>query len=121
MSKQKSTSSGEREAIERLNDLLKLEAGPEPEAEPEPEPEPEPESEAQVEPELESESAAPAVDDDAPYTTGEWGGMTQWKCKLCPWDTLKGEAAMLEHIATKHKPPAPKLSILVADKYGNPK
>lgn len=50
------------------------------------------------------------------YTMGTWRGMRQWKCKLCPWDTLEGEAKMLEHIASAHKPPPS--PILIADKGG---
>lgn len=59
----------------------------------------------------ESESA-----EELPYTVGWWKGFRQWRCKLCPWDTLESEAAMLEHIAAVHKPPPS--PILIADKRG---
>jgi hypothetical protein len=106
-------------ASERVGRLFELEAASlgEMEEEPEVEPEPELDPESGPEPEPETESEA---EPDKPYTMGEWNGKPQWKCKLCPWDTLEGEAAMLEHLATRHKPPAPRVSILVADKHGNP-
>lgn len=55
------------------------------------------------------------------FTVGQWKQFTQWRCKLCPWDTLEGEAAMREHLATVHAPKAPRLreSGLV-DAAGNP-
>jgi hypothetical protein len=63
------------------------------------------------------EEKAPA--EEKPYTVDQWGGFTQWQCKLCPWDTLEGEAAMLEHLASAHAPPPkPKSPILIADKSG---
>lgn len=61
----------------------------------------------------------PAPAEEKPYTVGKWGGFTQWKCKLCPWDTLEGEAAMLEHLASAHAPPPkPKSPIVIANKSG---
>jgi hypothetical protein len=44
---------------------------------------------------------------EAGYTIGSWKGHKQWRCNLCPFDTLDGERAMLEHIAAKHAPPPP--------------
>jgi len=64
----------------------------------------------------EAEPSPPPPGEEKPYILGTWAGRTQWKCKLCPWDTLRGEAAMLQHIATKHAPPKPR--ILIADKSG---
>jgi len=56
------------------------------------------------------------------YEVGEWKGMTQWRCKLCAWDTLDGEEAILTHLVAKHFPPEKRRSgILVADKYGRVK
>jgi hypothetical protein len=53
------------------------------------------------------------------YTMGSWRGFPQWKCELCPWDTLEGEEKMLEHLASAHAPPPePKSPILIADKSG---
>jgi hypothetical protein len=38
------------------------------------------------------------------FTVGKWGEFTQWKCAYCPFDTLEGEAAMLEHYHRVHAP-----------------
>ena len=61
------------------------------------------------------------------FMLGKWGEFTQWRCRFCPWDTLDGEAAMLEHYESVHKPPIPAkppisaaTSILIADRFGNP-
>jgi hypothetical protein len=116
MTKRKDESASER--VSRLFELeaanLEAEADLEPEPEADMEPEPESDPESVPDPELE------AGPDDNLYTMGSWNGKPQWKCSLCPWDTLEGEAAMLEHLATRHKPPAPRISILVADIRGNP-
>lgn len=56
------------------------------------------------------------------FTVGSWNGLPQWKCKLCPWDTLKGETAVMEHVAEKHSPlPKPPKSIIIPtyDRWGN--
>ena len=42
-----------------------------------------------------------------PYTLGQWRGRQQWLCKRCGWETLGGEAAVLEHIAAAHPPKEP--------------
>ena len=69
---------------------------------------------------------------DIPYTTGEWCGYRQLRCKQCPYDVLDdgskdAEAVIMEHIATAHQPappepPAPTPlggpKILIADKSG---
>lgn len=65
---------------------------------------------------LSEKSLSPA--EEAPYTVGSWRGFTQHQCKLCAWDTLEGEAAMLEHLASAHAPPPIKSPILIADKSG---
>lgn len=66
---------------------------------------------------LSEETSAPQQgDEELPYTVGWWKGFRQWRCKQCPWDTLESEAAMLEHIATVHAPPKPR--VYVADKSG---
>lgn len=38
------------------------------------------------------------------FVLGKWRGKVQWRCTRCPWDTLKGERAMLDHIRTRHTP-----------------
>lgn len=55
------------------------------------------------------------------FTTGTWNGLSRWACTQCPWDTLDGEDAMLEHVAEAHTPaPAPVSRIIpVYDRYGN--
>lgn len=106
------------ELAECVGRLFEVEAAKlEPESEPE-----QPEIVVGVAVEADDVSAddVSAVADGGPYAMGEWNGKPQWRCKLCPWDTLEGEAAMLDHMATRHKPPAPRVSILVADARGNP-
>lgn len=57
-----------------------------------------------------------------PYTVGEWKGLPRWQCNLCPFDTLAGEEAILEHIYKVHMPPQQpeRPQILKADRFGNP-
>lgn len=69
-------------------------------------------------------AAAPVVVaevSDLPWTTSMWSGLPQWRCSLCPWDTLEGEDAMIEHIEGKHGavPPPPPL-VQAYDARGNP-
>jgi len=67
----------------------------------------------------ESSGKSPPPVEERPYTIGTWRGFTQWRCKFCPWDTLEGEAAILEHLRSAHAPsPEPKSPILIADKHG---
>lgn len=68
-----------------------------------------------------------AADDQVdPYplwTMGRWGDIPQWRCALCPFDTLDGEEAILAHYLAEHAPPAPVVAppiIQVYDRYGNP-
>ena len=60
---------------------------------------------------------------DEPFEVGEWNGHVQWRCRLCPWDTLKSEAAMREHLAARHAPkveqPVKRL-VQAYDARGNP-
>lgn len=46
------------------------------------------------------------------FTVGAWHALPQWRCNLCPWDTLDGEAAMLAHLAERHAPKLARTSIL---------
>lgn len=56
-----------------------------------------------------------------PYVMGQWHGMPQWKCRMCAFDTLDGEEAILAHIVARHvtvEAPKPRL-IPVYDRWGN--
>ena len=58
------------------------------------------------------------------WITGRWGDYPQWRCMFCPFDTLDGEAAMLEHWHEIHASLAPVVTppvIQVYDHRGNPK
>jgi len=58
------------------------------------------------------------------WETGEWSFFPIWRCVLCPFDTLEGEEAMLEHWHSAHEHPAPVVTpsvIQVYDHRGNPK
>lgn len=58
---------------------------------------------------------------ELPYTVGAWHGHAQFACKLCPWDTLEGEAAYWEHWRAQHAPPAPPKPLVQAyDAGGRP-
>ena len=70
------------------------------------------------------QQAAPVVVaqvSDLPWTMSTWSGLPQWRCSLCPWDTLEGEDAMIEHIEGNHGgvPPPPPL-VQAYDARGNP-
>lgn len=36
------------------------------------------------------------------YEEASWRGVVQWRCLLCPWDTLRGEQDIREHVARRH-------------------
>jgi len=64
---------------------------------------------------------APVEEPEQLFTVGRWGAYVRWQCRLCPWDTLDGEEAMLEHIQARHgPPPAPAAVIQVYDASGRP-
>lgn len=56
------------------------------------------------------------------YTEGTWKGLPQWRCKLCAWDTLKGEEEMIRHIQEVHrsKPKTERVELPLVDRFGNP-
>lgn len=67
--------------------------------------------------------AAPAAAEPKPWTVGAWADLPQWRCSLCPFDTLDSEEAMLAHYAAVHAPPPPAATaptVLRADRFGNP-
>ncbi len=60
---------------------------------------------------------------DTRYTMGEWKGIPQFKCSLCPWDTLSGLAEFDKHWESAHvvkEPPPPPPIIQAADRFGRP-
>lgn len=65
---------------------------------------------------------APAASEPDPlYELGSWAGLAQWRCRLCPWDTLDGESAMLAHLASRHAPGKAQPGLIQTyDRWGNP-
>jgi len=106
-----------------------------------PVPDPAPISEAQAEAEESAapaeasavRAAAPAPGPDLPYTLGEWGGKTQYRCTRCPWDCLDDPPYSDENTFWLHwgghlmadaalaTPLAPASGLLIADRFGNVK
>lgn len=78
-----------------------------------------------------SESAEPVAEAEAvvivqtpelPWTLSTWSGLPQWRCTLCPFDTLDGEDAMIEHIEARHGASTQRPALVQAyDARGNPK
>jgi len=55
------------------------------------------------------------------YELGSWKGLKQYKCKLCPYDTLH-ENEIIKHIQERHLPkPKPKVKkvLPIYDRFGN--
>ncbi len=52
------------------------------------------------------------------YVVGEWNGFPHYRCELCPFDTLAGEEAMIEHQLTAHAPKAQSSIIQIYDRRG---
>jgi hypothetical protein len=71
----------------------------------------------EAKPEMPQAAAMPEV----PWTMGTWKGLPQWRCRLCPWDTLKGEAEMRKHIEEAHLQKRPRRTVVLplVDRYGN--
>lgn len=58
---------------------------------------------------------------NVPWTMGTWSGMPQWRCTMCPFDTLDGEDAMIVHIEARHGPTPTAAPLVQAyDARGNP-
>jgi len=55
---------------------------------------------------------------DKPYEELVYAGQPMLRCKYCPWDTLKGEREMMDHIHAAHHEHSPPRLILVADARG---
>lgn len=52
------------------------------------------------------------------WVVGEWNGIPHYRCELCPFDTLAGEDAMIEHQLTAHAPKAQSSIIEIYDRRG---
>jgi len=54
---------------------------------------------------------------------GKWKGMTQWKCTLCPFDSVESKDAVIEHILQVHLAPPQRViqngTPLLLDRFGN--
>lgn len=62
------------------------------------------------------------VKPEALWLVSKWGDYPQWRCMFCPFDTLNGETAILEHWREMHALPAPVVTpamIPVYDRRGN--
>lgn len=78
-----------------------------------------------VKPEQPGDVVSPAGNqaEPKPWYTAEWGTLPIWRCVLCPFDTLDGEEAMLEHWNLAHvhpEPVKPPSVIQIYDRWGNP-
>lgn len=61
------------------------------------------------------------ISDAQPFTLGKWQNFNQWRCKLCPFDTLEGEDQYWLHYAQAHGPkPQPAPIIQIYDRAGRP-
>jgi len=61
---------------------------------------------------------AKTVDDY--YSVGKWKGLNQYKCNLCPFDSLS-EQAIKNHIIDRHfpKPVKPAVKPKIYDRFNN--
>lgn len=77
-----------------------------------------------VTPDAEAPDETPVEDPVAMlYVESAWKGLPQWRCRVCPWDTLKSEEEMRKHIEEVHLPPPAKperVALPIVDKYGQP-
>jgi hypothetical protein len=71
-------------------------------------------SSAKSEPKKREEETRVPAEENQPYTLGSWKGITQYRCKRCPFDTLNLED-MQAHINARHAP-APSR---IVDRFGN--
>lgn len=53
------------------------------------------------------------------YTLGTWKRFTQYKCSLCPFDSLD-EESIISHINERHiiQPPRPVKQVTLFDRFG---
>ena len=62
-------------------------------------------------------------EEELPFELGKWQSFDQWRCKLCPYDTLEGEDAYWLHYARAHAAapePEPAPAVQQYDRFGNP-
>lgn len=60
--------------------------------------------------------------EELPWREMLWHGLPMLRCRLCPYDTLEGVEAMIEHIEARHAPEPPPAPLVQAyDASGNPK
>ncbi|MGE5553297.1 MAG: hypothetical protein ACM3XZ_05160 [Betaproteobacteria bacterium] len=66
-----------------------------------------------------AEDSQPA--EERQYDLGQWNGLPQYRCRLCPFDTLD-EAAMKRHIEERHtvRPATVPVEVPLLDRFGNP-
>ena len=38
----------------------------------------------------------------ADFTVGTWSGLPNWQCTRCPYSTVEGQSAIVEHILDRH-------------------
>ncbi len=63
----------------------------------------------------------PSPPEELPWVEMLWHGMPMLRCRLCPYDTLEGVEAMIEHIEARHAPEPPPTPLVQAfDARGNP-
>ena len=71
----------------------------------------------------EATAQEPAAD-ARPWTVGSWNGLPQHLCRLCPFDTLEGEAVIRAHYRERHgsPPPEPPRRVVsqILDRWGEP-
>lgn len=77
--------------------------GPEATPTPAPTPAPRPSGEGGEE----GEEGEGGEEGETRWDVGEWRGYERWACRLCPFDTLDGEGAMVAHWMACHAPPSP--------------
>jgi len=54
------------------------------------------------------------------YTVSRWKGLTQYRCRMCPFDTLD-EKTIIRHIQERHAPKSERKPVVVPiyDRFGN--
>lgn len=50
-----------------------------------------------------------------PWVRTTWSGKPLWNCRACPWNTLDGEEAFMDHWTKAHQPKGRTSAILGRD------